>query len=196
MSTRIDTEVMVQVVTDPDGRMVYFRRRLLATALDLPIIVIWVIFAGVIGVVAPRLGVAIGTPAGWDVFAFATLVVPVILTFAVMEASPRQAAFGKRRLRLLVVGWDRQRITFTRSLVRSAVKFAPWQLAHTAVFHLAAGTTEVGFLALGIVAQVLVVASVATMTVDREHRSFHDLAAGTRVIDREDGHFDGGGGQS
>jgi len=63
------------------------------------------------------------------------------------------------------------------------VKFLPWQLAHTAVFHLAGGSTSLAFLALSIGAQVLVVASVLVMAIDARHRALHDWVAGTRVME-------------
>ncbi len=62
------------------------------------------------------------------------------------------------------------------------MKFAPWQMAHTAVFHLLDGSTSVALVALSIIAQVLVLASIGVMTLDPRHRSFHDLIAGTQVV--------------
>lgn len=165
------------------GRLAYSRRRLVAAGLDLRIVMGWVAFSGVIGGVLRLLDLDFETAAGWDVYAFATLVLPVVGTCAVMEASPRQSTPGKRRFGLIVVGTDGKRVTANRSLARSAVKFAPWQMAHTAVFQLVMGSTAPGYLVLSIAAQVLVVASIITLALDRRHRSFHDLIAGTRVVD-------------
>ena len=173
--------------------MAHVWRRLVAALMDFPIIMIWALSAGVIGVVVRWLGFLIDTPVGWDIFAFATLVAPVAVTFAVMESAPRSATPGKRRLGLVVVHRPGEGLSLRRSLARSAVKFTPWQMGHTAVFHLAAGSTETGYLALAIAAQVLVLVSIAIMILDRRRRSLHDLLAGTRVIDREDGHLNGGG---
>ncbi len=66
--------------------------------------------------------------------AFLTLTLPVALYFALSEASRSQATFGKRARRLRVTTTDGQRVPLGRSLVRSAVKFAPWELAHTAIW--------------------------------------------------------------
>lgn len=166
-----------------DGRVRYLKGRLLATVFDAPIVLGWVVFAALAGLAGRLSGVVTDTPGGWDIFVFLTLVLPVVITFAFLESSPRQATFGGRMFGLRVVERSRARIGFGRPLVRSAVKFVPWQLAHTAVFHPAAGEASVICASMAIVAQVLVVASAVTMALDRHHLSFHDLAARTLVIE-------------
>lgn len=170
----------------PSGRRQWLQR-LQAAAFDLPIIVGWAVFSGVVGGVLRLLDLDFETAAAWDLYAFASLVLPVVLTFALLEASPRRATPGKRRLGLVVVNPDGGRLTRSRSLARSVVKFTPWQMAHTAVFHLVAGSTAVGYVVLSIAAQGLVLASIVTMAFDSRHRSLHDLIAGTRVVADETG---------
>jgi uncharacterized RDD family membrane protein YckC len=158
-------------------------RRLAAVAWDLPVIAAWALFAGIVGVALNLLvGLQSWSPWALDLLAFLTLILPVILTFAYLEGSGRQATFGKRRLRLIVTDADGRPPGFRRACIRSAVKFLPWQLGHTAVFHLAAGSTSIAFLALSIGAQLLVVASALVMAVDARHRALHDWVAGTRVM--------------
>lgn len=162
-------------------------RRLLAAVFDFPIIVGWLVLSGAMGGVLRLLDLGFETAAAWDVYAFATVVLPVILTFALMEASPSHATPGKRRLGLEVVDRDGARLTRGRSFARSAVKFAPWQMAHTAVFQLLSGNTAVGYAVLAAIAQVLAVASIITMGIDARHRSFHDFLAGTQIVHDEGG---------
>ena len=162
-----------------------FRRRAAALAWDLPVIAGWALFAGIIGVALNRpLGLQPRSPWALDVQAFLTLVLPVILTFAYLEGSGRQATLGKGRVHLVVTDADGRPPGFRRALVRSALKFLPWQLAHTAVFQLAAGSTSLAFVALSIGAQLLVSASVLVMAMDARHRALHDWVAGTRVEER------------
>jgi uncharacterized RDD family membrane protein YckC len=172
--------------TDGNTALIGRRRewpwRLQAAALDFPIVMGWAAFSGAGGAVLRLLDLGFDTPAAWDAYAFVTLVAPVVVTMALMEASPRQATPGKRRLGLVVIDADGERLTRRRSLARATVKFAPWQMAHTAVFQLVAGSTAAGYLVLSISAQALVVASIVTMALDSRHRSFHDLIAGTRVV--------------
>ncbi len=157
-------------------------RRIEALAFDLPIVAGWAIFSGLTGGALRLLKLDFDTPTAWDVYAFTTLVLPVALTFAFFEASQRQATPGKRRVRIRVVDVIGNRLTPRRSLARSAVKFAPWQLAHTAVFQLVAGSTATVFAVLAIVSQLVVLASVLTMAVDPHHRAIHDYVAKTCVV--------------
>jgi uncharacterized RDD family membrane protein YckC len=70
-----------------------------------------------------------------QLLAFAVLTGPVILYFSLMEASHWQATIGKRLLGVRVVGPADARLTVARSLARSALKFLPWEVAHTAIWH-------------------------------------------------------------
>ena len=122
----------------------------MAAAFDLPIIAVFAAASGLIGLwVRPRGLVA--TPAGWDTYAFSTLVTPV--AFALWESSGRHATPGKRRLWVVVLDGQMRGLSLRRSLARSGVKFAPWQMAHTAVFHLMDGSTSVALVALSISAR-------------------------------------------
>lgn len=125
------------------------------------------------------------SPERYDLRAFLVLVLPVILYFALMEASARQATWGKRRMGLKVVSTGGARLSLGRSLVRSAAKFVPWQIAHTCLFQLKGmeygyatnlSLVDAGFLvAMGLVAAYLV-------TLARPpHRTPYDRLAGSLV---------------
>ncbi|MDH4117080.1 MAG: RDD family protein [Acidimicrobiia bacterium] len=159
--------------------------RLRASALDLAVVAGWAVFAAAAGVVARAFDYDFASPTSADIFAFVTLVGPVVLTFAFQEASSRKATFGKRRLGLQVTDRSGRRLSLARSLTRSIVKFLPWQLAHTAVIGLFDDSTNSMLIVAAIGAQALVLASVIAMAVDPYHRSFHDWLAGTRVVAEE-----------
>lgn len=74
-------------------------------------------------------------PVQSDVVAFLILVLPVILYFAIQEGGVHQATWGKRRMKLEVTGTGERNLGISRALVRSVVKFLPWQIGHTAIFH-------------------------------------------------------------
>lgn len=61
--------------------------------------------------------------------------VPVMLYFALSEALPRQATTGKRRLGLRVVTSAGTRLSVARALARIVLKFLPWEVAHTSLWH-------------------------------------------------------------
>ena len=175
-------EPVTQPTTRSIGPAAGAPTRIKAAAIDLSIVVGWAAISGAIGGVLRLLELDFHSPTAWDMYAFATLVAPVIVTSALLEASPRQATPGKRRLGLVVVDVEGRRLNRTPSLARSAVKFVPWQMAHTAVIQLFAGSTATGYIVLSIAAQTLVVASIATMALDSQHRALHDLIAGTQVV--------------
>ena len=83
-----------------------------------------------------RLDLALsGNPALGQLVAFIALTLPVMLYFAVSEASPWQATLGKRALSIRVAAHGAVgRLSFWRTLLRAALKFAPWELAHTVLW--------------------------------------------------------------
>ena len=78
----------------------------------------------------------VSTPWRMDLLAFVTTVLPVILYFTWNERSAAGATWGKKRIGLRVTTLDGNRLGGGRALVRSVVKFLPWQMAHTALFHI------------------------------------------------------------
>ncbi len=76
-----------------------------------------------------------GSPAMGQLVAFVSLTLPVVLYFAVSEASQWQGTLGKRALKLRVTAHSEgSRLSFRRTLLRAALKFAPWELAHTVLW--------------------------------------------------------------
>jgi uncharacterized RDD family membrane protein YckC len=65
---------------------------------------------------------------------FTLLTLPVTLSFALADASRHQGTPGKRALRLRVVGPGGRRLSLPRALLRAALKLAPWEVAHTALW--------------------------------------------------------------
>jgi uncharacterized RDD family membrane protein YckC len=108
----------------------------------------------------------------------------VTLYFALSEASAREATLGKRRLGLRVVTVEGQRLSLGRSVLRSAVKFLPWELAHAAIWqYTAAGSDELILPDVLLVASWTIVAvNVAMAVLDRRHRALHDRLAASLVV--------------
>lgn len=106
------------------------------------------------------------------------------LYFALSEASAREATLGKRRLGLRVVTVDGERLSLGRSLLRSAVKFLPWELAHAAIWQYTAGSPDELMLpdVLLVASWTLVAVNVAMAVVDSRHRALHDRAAASLVV--------------
>lgn len=117
-----------------------------------------------------------------DILAFVTLILPVILYFSLQEGSSRQATLGKHKMGLKVIDKEGGRLAFSRALLRSALKFLPWQLAHTAVLQIRFGHESYYIITLSILAQAIVIIYILSILLDRQHRAPYDWLAGSRVI--------------
>jgi uncharacterized RDD family membrane protein YckC len=116
---------------------------------------------------------------------FTGLTLPVALYFAVAEASSRQATLGKRLLGLRVATGDGRRLSCGRSLLRTALKLAPWEVAHTAIWHTPGrpfvsppGPWNVAGYALSLAAAGWYLAALFV----GDGRTPYDRAAGSRVV--------------
>jgi uncharacterized RDD family membrane protein YckC len=129
----------------------------------------------------------LSTPQRIDLLAYLTTVLPVTLYFARSESSEQAATWGKRRVGIMVVGQNGKRLSLPRSLVRSAIKFLPWQLAHTAILHIPGFPTAPdeppprSKLLLAIV-WVLVVIYLVGLTPLGAGRTLYDRIAGSQVV--------------
>ncbi len=121
-----------------------------------------------------------------DFLAFVTLVMPVMLYFALWESSPSQATWGKRRMGLKVVNTDGYRLSLPRALVRAVIKLAPWQLSHTLLFQIegwpsasaASPLITTGF----VLVWILIVFYFISVPTSKRHQSPYDRLAGSLVL--------------
>lgn len=166
-------------------RPVGFAKRLTAFAIDFLLIAAYILVLGVIGVSTTRLTselVALASPWTMDLLAFLVLILPVILYFALQEGSQRQATLGKRWVGIVVVNAQGQKLSWRQALIRSAIKFSPWQLAHTCLFQIWSGQTS-PWLSIGaLLAQGLVGIYVLSIILSKDHRALYDWLSGAYVI--------------
>jgi uncharacterized RDD family membrane protein YckC len=118
--------------------------------------------------------------------AFFSLTLPVILYFAIAESSRWQATVGKRVLGLRVHTVTSAQVSLGRSLARSTIKFLPWEIAHTAIWHVpgqpfVSMPAPINFLGYAV---ALAGAGVFVAAVFRGRgRTPYDLVAGTMVVE-------------
>lgn len=163
-------------------------RRIAAFALDFMIIAAYIlILLGIgFGLNAITGGIAIlSSPLAVDALSFVVLVLPVILYFAVQEGSSHQATWGKHRMNLKVVNAQGSRLQPWQTLLRSVLKFLPWQLAHTSVINMWLGNQAPIFMVGALAAQGLVIIYILGIWLNRKHQAPYELAAGTFVISTE-----------
>lgn len=167
-------------------------RRLLAFALDYLVISAYIVVLTLVTQAAALAGVSIAglfaNPIRADLFAFLLLILPVMLYFALSESSPRQATWGKGRMRLCVSNVTGQRLTFPRALLRSALKFLPWQIAHTSLFQIPGWPMNVSTVPTGSVigftlVWVLIFVYLGFLRFHPAYRTPYDFASGSVVVD-------------
>lgn len=133
-------------------------------------------------------GAAMSHPLTAELLGFCLLTLPVVLYFALSEASFRQATLGKRALRLAVVDLQGGKLAAWRALLREAIRFLPWEMSHALLWRVALAPDHasvsvwvtVGFA----VVYGLVLLYLATLFIGRQHRTVYDRVAGSLVIQR------------
>lgn len=127
------------------------------------------------------------SPAVKDAIAFLTLVLPVGLYFALQESSPRQSTWGKRKAGIRVVNASGEGLTRKQALLRTAIKFLPWQIAHTSIYHVEGwplAPEQPTPLVMGgfVLAYALVAIYALSALLSRVHRTPYDWVSSAYVI--------------
>lgn len=167
-------------------------RRVAAWLLDYLLIAAYLVLLTAVGIglsltpIQAGFDSAIRQPLTAELLGFFLLTLPVILYFALSEASPRRATLGKRALRLAVVDLNGFRLLTWRALLREAVRFLPWELSHALLWRIAlsphGGPTPWWVYAGFGVVYALVILFLVTLFIGSQHRTVYDRLAGSFVI--------------
>ena len=163
--------------------------RTLAFSLDYILIAIYLIAIVIIGVAlnftyptATR--TLFANPVSSQITGFLTITLPITFYFALFESSSWQATWGKRKIGLRVIRTDGAPMSRARALGRSALKFIPWELAHTCIWQIsfhpqnASTIIYVGFM----VVWVLVGLNILSLLVSKSHQTLYDWLAHSYVV--------------
>ncbi|MEF3307119.1 RDD family protein [Paenibacillus sp. GYB003] len=123
------------------------------------------------------------SPLTAELSGFLIITLPVYLYFAVCEGSKSHATWGKRKMGIAVAGVRDRPVGLGTSLLRSALKLAPWELAHFAVWHIVIPSelpASLVYTALATV-YVLVFAYVISPFWNPRRQTIYDSIAGTVV---------------
>ncbi len=159
-------------------------RRLVAFGVDWLVIALWggALF-GAVMVLSGGHVPSFSSPWTGQAIGFATMTVPVTLYFAISESSRAQASVGKRLLRLRVTTMSGGRLPLARSLLRSCVKFVPWECGHVVPYQtIYAGDDQVSVWVWGIAVVSLGLALMWVLTVLLRNRTPYDAWSGASVI--------------
>ena len=179
------------------GSYAGFGQRLVAFLLDYIVISIYIVLLVALsfGIGATPWGDGFvrlfANPISAEVTAFLLLVLPVVLYFAFFETSARQGTWGKQRLGLRVTDERGERISFGKSLLRSLLKFLPWELTHLCLWNIPGWPMNVGEVPPWIVAGlslvwVIVFAYAASLLLSKTSQTIYDRIAGTLVLGKDE----------
>ncbi len=173
-------------------------KRILAFALDYLIVAAYMAVVSLLTwavshtAAGPALAGLFADPLAAQITIVATVTLPVVLCFALLESSPRQATWGKWQMHLRVVSVDGGRPGRGRALVRSLVKFLPWELAHTCLWRVPGWPLDPQeppwpvYAGFGLV-WLLALVYLAGLFVGEKRQTLYDRLARTRVLSAQAG---------
>lgn len=171
-------------------------KRLLAFALDYIVISVYLGLLVALGALlahtplGPSFRALFADPNSAELTAFALLVVPVLLYFALFESSRWQATWGKRVCGLRVVTEKGAPVGFPRALARNALKLVPWELTHACLWRIPgwpfAPETPPLWVDMGLILVWVIVAIYAiSLAISPTRQTLYDRLAGVRVLQTE-----------
>ena len=123
-----------------------------------------------------------------EIYMLITISLPIWLYFILLEQSSWQATVGKRVMKLHVVQYPQGiRIDGLQSLIRTAIKLLPWEIAHLVnnfpqpIMYTAEPGFRVGFVIVGLLMGVYM----ALVALTRRKVGVHDLMAKTVVVKKQ-----------
>ncbi|MGM8366408.1 RDD family protein [Virgibacillus sp. W0181] len=164
-----------------------FRTRICAFLLDYFVIVIYGIFiVGSISFIFQSYITPLfsGSPVIAEVTGFLMMTLPISLYFIVCERSKWQGTWGKKKMGIRVVDGSGQRIGLGRSIMRTVIKFLPWEVAHFGIWRLMLPTnySEITiFIILNAVNLAIILYLIIPLT-NKKRKNVYDWIAGTVVV--------------
>lgn len=170
--------------------MKHFLKRSLAYFIDcgiaytlIMLVIQWAIFSNIRG--------SIGIDDDWfknswntELYVLTSISLPVWIYFIYFDSRKTKGTFGKRLLKLKVVDSDARQMSLGKSFIRTALKLAPWEIAHIGVvfptpMHY---ESDPQIRILTIVGIALFIAYILSILFSVQGRSLYDRILGTRVV--------------
>jgi len=124
------------------------------------------------------------SPATAELTGFFMITLPVSLYFILCECSKWQGTLGKRKMGIRVVDRFGQRIGIVRSVVRTVIKFLPWEVAHFGIWQLILPSTlsEMTILIILNAVNLAILVYLLIPLTNKRKENIYDWSAGTMVI--------------
>jgi len=119
-----------------------------------------------------------------QMFGFLFVTLPITLYFAISESSKKQGTWGKTRLSLKVTDKNENRVGFGKSLIRSTLKFIPWEISHTLIWEVTFNPELNPIILNSLLISVygLLGANIASLLLTKTRQTLYDLVCGTYII--------------
>lgn len=164
-----------------------FKKRIYAFLLDCLVITVYGIF--VVGTISfvfrPYIEPLFSSsPVTAELTGFFMITLPVSFYFILCDCSKSQGTLGKRKMDIRVVDGFGQRIGIRRSVVRTVIKFLPWEVAHFGIWQLMFPSTLSDMTVLIILYAVnlaILIYLIIPLT-NKKKKNVYDWVAGTEVV--------------
>lgn len=116
---------------------------------------------------------------------FLLVTLPVSLYFVVADSRLGRQSFGKRKIHIRVVDENHQAISVYRAIVRTALKFLPWELSHFMAYrmiYLGDGAVQVMDYMIGGLIYALIFLYILMALFTKNKQSLYDRITKTYVV--------------
>ncbi|PYZ96408.1 hypothetical protein CR205_11835 [Alteribacter lacisalsi] len=163
--------------------------RFKAFMIDYSIIIIYLLLLLVTSVfLYPQIQyVFTGSPATAQLAGFLLVTMPVSVYFIVGDSAMGGQTFGKRAVEIRTVTEAGEPVSVFRAIVRTALKFLPWELSHFLVYrlmYLEDTSVPIVYYILGGTIYALMFAYILTAIFTRKKQTLYDLIVQTKVVKR------------
>nr|WP_272508931.1 RDD family protein [Psychrobacillus psychrodurans] len=116
---------------------------------------------------------------------FLMVTLPVSLYFIISDSVIGRQTFGKRRMGIKVVNERNETLPILHAILRTILKFLPWELSHYLVYrlvYLGDGEVPLNYYIVGGIIYALMFAYILTALFTKRKRSLYDIVVKTQVI--------------
>ena len=116
---------------------------------------------------------------------FLLVTLPVSLYFVVTDSRLGGQSLGKRKIHIQVVDENHQAISVSRAVLRTALKFLPWELSHFMAYrmiYLGDGAVQLMDYVMGGLVYALIFLYILMVIFTKNKQSLYDWIAKTHVV--------------
>lgn len=179
--------MQVDIQRKPITSHATFKSRIYAFLFDYLIIAIYGVFVvGTLSFLFRSFFIRLfsNSPITAELTGFLLLTLPISLYFIWCESFISQGTWGKRKMGIRVVNCALQPIGIGRSIIRTAIKFLPWEAAHFAIWRimLPSHLSETTILVILYAVNATVLIYLLSPLLNKKRKTVYDWVAGTEVI--------------